>query len=154
MESVKLLGSSLHDYDFPLIEADFVDPEDYRTDLKEFFRAMQCRGDRTKLRRLLQTEEFQRLLPETEQVIARHLHIGMLVHKMEKEGWSMCKAFDDLMKEERREGRKEGKRVGKREGKREEKFRIIRKMAKEGLEEGLICRITGCTKEELAAAGR
>ena len=82
----------------------------------------------------------------------------MLVHKMEKEGWSMCKAFDDLMKEERREGRKEGKRVGKREGKkegkREEKFRIIRKMAKEGLEEGLICRSTGCTKEELAAAGR
>lgn len=158
MESVKQLGGSLHDYDFPLIEADFVDPEDYRTDLKEFFRAMQCRGDRTKLRRLLQTEEFQRLRPETEQVIARHLHIGMLVHKMEKEGWSMCKAFDDLMKEERREGRKEGKRVGKREGKkegkREEKFRIIRKMAKEGLEEGLIRRITGCTKEELAAAGR
>ena len=111
---------------------------------------MQCRGDRTKLRRLLQTEEFQRLRPETEQVIARHLHIGMLVHKMEKEGWSMCKAFDDLMKEERQEGRKEGKKAGKRE----EKFRIIRKMAKEGLEEGLICRITGCTKEELAAAGR
>ena len=30
----------------------------------------------------------------------------MLVHKMEKEGWSMCKAFDDLMKEERREEKK------------------------------------------------
>lgn len=58
----------------------------------------------------------------------------------------MCKAFDDLMKEERREG--------KREGRREEKIRIIRQMIKEGLDESLIRKMTKCTKEELAVAGR
>ena len=65
----------------------------------------------------------------------------------------MCKAFDDLMKEERREGKREGKREGRREGKREERLRIIRQMAKEGLDETSISRITKCTREELAAAG-
>ena len=58
----------------------------------------------------------------------------------------MCKAFDDLMKEERSEG--------KREGKREEKLRMIRQMAQAGFEETMIRRITKCTREELAAVGR
>lgn len=149
-ESRELLGGSLPDYDFPLIEADYVNPKDYRTDLKEFFQAMQCRKDRGKLRRLFQTEAFQCLSPETERIIARHLHIERLIHKMEKEELSMCKAFDDLMKEEKREGKKEGRR----EGKREEKIRIIKRMIKEGLDEAFIRRLTRCTKEEFAAAGR
>ncbi|MDE5894022.1 MAG: hypothetical protein K2H45_13975, partial [Acetatifactor sp.] len=72
----------------------------------------------------------------------RHLHIKSLIHKIEKEELPMCKAFDDLMKEERREGKKE------------EKIRIVRQMIKEGLEEQLIRRITKCTREEYAAAGR
>lgn len=147
--SREMLGSALQDYDFPLIEADFADPQSYNTDLKEFFRAMQCRKDREKLRKLFQTKEFQRLCPETELVIARHLHIKSLINKMEKEELPMCKAFDDLMKEERREGKREGRR----EGKREERLRIIRQMAKEGLDETSISRITKCTREELAAAG-
>lgn len=154
MESKELLGGNLHDYDFPLIEADYVKPEDYKTDLKEFFQAMQCRKDRGKLRRLFQTEAFQCLSLETERIIARHLHIERLVRKMEKEELTMCKAFDDLMKEERREGKKEGRREGKREGKREEKIRIIKQMIKEGLDEPFIHRLTKCTKEEFAAAGR
>ena len=107
---------------------------------------MQCRRDRGKLKRLFQTEEFQRLSTETEYTIARHLHIEKLIHKMEKEELPMCKAFDDLMKEERREG--------KREGRREEKIRIIRQMIKEGLDESLIRKMTKCTKEELAVAGK
>lgn len=141
-ESRSLLGSNLRDYDFPLIEADFVDPDSYKTDLKEFFKAMQCRKDRGILKLLFQTEEFQNLCPETERVIARHLHITRLSKMMEKEELPMCKAFDELMKEERREG------------KREERLRIIRQMVKEGLDETSISRITKCTREELAAAGR
>ncbi len=74
----------------------------------------------------------------------------------------MCKAFDDLRDEllqegkasGRREGRKEGRKEGRREGKKEEKIRIIRLMLKEGLDEALIHRTTGCTGEELSAAMR
>lgn len=151
-----LLGANLHDYDFPLLEADYTDPEYYRTDLKEFFRALQCRRDKAKLRELFQTDAFRHLSPETEQVIARHLHIERLVHKMEKEGLPMCKAFDDLMHDKLQEGkaagRKEGKKEGRKEGKREEKIRIIRQMIKEGLDEALIHRTTRCTNEEFSEA--
>lgn len=66
----------------------------------------------------------------------------------------MCKAFNELMAEERREGKKEGRREGKRQGKREEKLRIIRQMRKEGLDESFISRMTKCTREEFAAAGK
>lgn len=119
---------------------------------------MQCRRDKAKLRELFRTEAFRHLGPETEQVIARHLHIERLVHKMEKEGLPMCKAFDDLMDEKLQEGkaagRKEGKKEGRREGKREEKIRIIRQMIEEGLDEALIHRTTRCTREEFFAAMR
>lgn len=142
MELKKTLGASLHDFDFPLIEADYVVSGEYKTDLKEFFQAMQCRKDRAKLRELFHAESFQNLGLETEHTIARHLHIKSLVHKMEKEELPMCRAFDDLMKEERQEG------------KREEKIRIVRQMIKEGMEESLIRRITRCTKEEYASASR
>ena len=81
----KLLGVNLQEYSFPLIEADYMNPEEYRTDLKEFFQAMQCRRDRLKLERLFRTEVFQHLSPETERTIARHLHVNRLVHKMEKD---------------------------------------------------------------------
>ena len=80
----------------------------------------------------------------------------------------MCKAFDDLMQEERRNGRKEGmergiekglekgikkgKKEGKKEGKKAERLGIIGRMKKEGLEEAQIIRLTRCTKEEYAAA--
>ncbi len=157
-----LLGTNLHDYDFPLLEADHMQPEYFRTDLREFFQSMQCRRDKARLRELFQTEAFRNLPPETEQVIARHLHIEHLINKMEKEGLPMCKAFDDLRDEllqegkasGRREGRKEGRKEGRREGKKEEKIRIIRLMLKEGLDEALIHRTTGCTGEELSAAMR
>ena len=68
----------------------------------------------------------------------------------------MCKAFDDLMREERKNGRKEGMekgiKKGKKEGKKAERLGIIGRMKKEGLEEAQIIRLTRCTKEEYAAA--
>ncbi len=152
--SRKLLEGNLRDYDFPLLEADYMNPEYYRTDLRDFFRAMQCRRDKAKLKELFLTDAFQRLGPETEQVIARHLHVARLVHKMEKEGLSMCKAFDDLMGEKLQEGKAVGRKEGRKEGKREEKIRIIRQMIKEGLDEALIHRTTRCTREEFSAATR
>lgn len=140
------------DYDFPLIEADFVNPEQYQTELREFFQAMQCRQDKKRLMELLQTEKFQHLAAETEQVIAAHMNIRGLIQKMKKEEEIMCKAFDDLMVDERNRGRREGKREGRIEGKREEKIQIIRRMQAKGLEESFIRQITKCTKAEFAAA--
>ena len=149
-------------------EADFLSTEDHRTDLKEFFQAMQCRQDRERLRKLLRSDGFQRLGPETELAIAAHLNIRRLVRRMRKGEVPMCKAFDDLMQEERRNGRKEGmekgiekglekgikkgKKEGKKEGKKAERLGIIGRMKKEGLEEAQIIRLTRCTKEEYAAA--
>lgn len=152
----KNLCVQLYDYSFVLLEADYVEPEDYETDLRQFFQAMQSRRDRKKLRNLLKSEEFMHLGPETELAIAAHLHVEKLFHRMTKEGISMCKAFDELMKEERLIGKKEGKQEGKREGekagKKKERFMIIRKMYKKGLEETLIRELTGCTGKEFAAA--
>ncbi len=145
------LGGRLWDYDFPLIETEYVQPEKYCTDLREFFQAMQSRGDKKQLKKLCQTERFRKLSRETEQVIAVHLGNDKLFKQVE-EGMPMCKALDDWMKEEREIGRAEGKT----EGKIEERNQTMKKMLQIGLEENLIMSILNCTKEEivLAAAGR
>lgn len=137
-----LLERNLQDYAFPLIEADYVNYEDYQTDLKEFFQAMQYRQDRAKLRQMFFSENFVNLQPETEQVIAAHLQVKQLIQKMRKEELPMCRAFNELMKEERQNGRREGKR--------EEKSSIVRRMIQEGMAEELIIKIAECTREELA----
>ncbi len=150
----RLYEAYIKGYDFPLIEVHKVEPEDYQTDLREFFEAMHCRGDRKRMMQLLQTERFQNLSDETEQAIAVHLYMKGLMEKMEKEGASMCKAIREWMEEERREGKIEGEKEGKKEGKREERIHIIRRMIEEGLDEQFIRKITRCTKTEFAAAGK
>lgn len=86
-----------------------------------------------------------------ERAIARHLHIKRLLYKIEKEELPMCKAFEELMKEERLAGRKEGKR----DGKREERFLVIGRMIKRGFDEGQIRELTNCTRKEfMAVAGK
>lgn len=35
----------MREYDFPLIEVHKIKPEDYQTDLREFFGAMNCREE-------------------------------------------------------------------------------------------------------------
>ncbi|MBP3474722.1 MAG: Rpn family recombination-promoting nuclease/putative transposase [Lachnospiraceae bacterium] len=137
------LGRRLWDYDFPLIETEYVQPEKYCTDLREFFQAMQCRRDKKQLKELCQTERFRKLSRETERVIAVHLGNDRLFEQVE-EGMPMCKALDDWMKEEREIGRAE------------ERHQTMQKMLQVGLEEDLIMSILNCTKEELvlAEAGR
>lgn len=138
----KLFGAYIREYDFPLIDVHTVRPEDYQTDLREFFRTMQCRQDKQRMMQLFQTERFQNLSSEIEEAIAVHLHMKGLTEKMEKEGVSMCKAIREWMEEERKEGKKE------------EKLHIIRRMLEAGLDEQLIRQITQCTKAEFATAGK
>lgn len=130
----------LQNYGFPLMEADYIDIQNYHTDLKEFFQAMQCRGNREKLKKLCRMEEFRNLYHETEVVISAHLNNKILLRKVEEEGMHMCKALDEWLKEEKQNGR------------REERIRLIRNLQREGIGEAVIKRVTKCSLEEYAAA--
>lgn len=140
-------------------EADYVDAGMCKTDLREFFHALQCRTDKGKLRALLHTEQFRNLKEETEWAIAVYLDRKKLTKKMKREGIGMCQALDELMEDKKWEGKREGKREGMREGKqagrKEEKRAIIRRMLQEGMDKALIRRVADCTEAEVEmAAGR
>lgn len=113
-------GEYLQDYGICVIEADHVDAETYRTDLMEFFQALQCRNDRKKLRELMRSESFQNLERETEMAIAVNLNLKPVIRKIEEEEKSMCRAFEELMMEQEEigieKGKSEGIETGKREG--------------------------------------
>ena len=83
--------------------------QDFRTDLKLFFRTMQCRRDKRKLQALFKQSEFMNLPPEAQKVIVVHLGDKNLVKKVVEEGEDVCKALQDWAKEERDEGKKEGR---------------------------------------------
>lgn len=144
----KLIDCQFSEYDFNLVEADYVDAENYETDLREFFQAMQCREDKKRLNELCHSERFRNLKQETARAIAIHIGREKLIDKVEKEGMVMCQAFDELMEDMREEGIKEGIREGERIG----RISIVRQMIEEGMEEALIFRLTKCSREEMAAA--
>lgn len=133
------LGTKLPDYKFPLAEADFVETNNFKTDLKEFFQVMQCRKDKGRLRGLLKTEHFRHLSEDTAWAIAVHLDRKRLTAKVKKEGLSVCVALDELLEDERMMGKKE------------ERSSIIRKMVKEGMSQETIRRVTGCSQKELVS---
>ena len=155
----KRLEGRIPEYDFRLIEADYVNAEDYETDLREFFRIMQCRKDKGKMNELCHSERFRNLDPETVRAIAIHIDRKGLMPKVEKEGVILCQAFDELMEDKRQEGIeqgiKQGMQEGIKEGERKCKISIIRRMLEAGMEGAQIRRITQCSEEEiLLAEGR
>lgn len=107
-ESEEYFKEFLQDYKIHVVEADLVKPEDYHTDLKEFFLALQCRNDRGRLRELFQRESFQNLSHDAELAIAVNLNLKTLIVKMEEENMPMCKAFEELMMEQEEIGMKRG----------------------------------------------
>ncbi len=173
-----LLEEKLPDYSFILMEADAVNADAFQTDLKEFFQAMQCRRDKRKLHRLLQSEAFHNLRTDTKWAIAVYLDREKMAEKMEKEGMTMCQAIDELMEDARKEGRIEGREEGRIEGReegREEgriegrvegrkegirqgleegRLALLRQMLINGMDGAFIQKVTSCTEEELAMAER
>lgn len=147
-ETQELLGRILPDYGFPLAEADFINPDSFRTDLKEFFQVMQCRKDKEKLKKLLKEERFRQLDDDVTWTMAVYLGRKRLTEKMEKEGLGMCPALDELLADERAEGREEGRL----EGVKKERRNIIRNMIQQGLDQEFICRVTGCSQQEFVSA--
>lgn len=140
------LGQKLPDYGFSMAEADFINPDYFKTDLKEFFQAMQSRNNKEKLKELLNTERFMSLNEEAERVIVVHLGWKQLTEKMEKEGLGMCPALKEMLEDEKAEGRKEGEIL--------ERFAIIKNLLREGVNQEFIRRVTGCSQEELVSASK
>ena len=151
------LGQKLPDYGFSIAEADFINPDNFKTDLKEFFQAMQYRNDKKKLRELLNTERFTRLDEETERAIMVHLGWKQLTEKMEKEGLGMCSALKEILEDEKAAGRKEGRIEGLKEAevkRKEERASIIKNMIREGMDYNMIRRITKCSPKEFSLAAK
>lgn len=65
-----------------------------------------------------------------------HLDKERLVPKVRKEKSDMCNAIDEIFED----GKIEGRSI------------IIRNMLQEGMDREFICRITGCSQQELALA--
>lgn len=86
---------------------------DYKTDLRQFFQAMQCRKDKRKLSELFKQEEFQSLGRDVQQMIAVHLNIRELKQKVVEEEEEMCQAYEELKEDWLEEGRQAGKLEGK-----------------------------------------
>ncbi len=158
VKTAAMLEGKIPDYDFPLLEADYINLDYFRTDLKEFFQAMQCRGNKEKLNALFHSESFLRLKEDAARAIAAHLGWKRLTIKAakEKEGFVLCKALEELMEDARTAGRREGQASGmskgERKGKKEERISIIRNMQREGMDRALIVKLTGCTSKEFALA--
>lgn len=101
-------SDKIQNYSFPLVEADYVNPLDYQTELRQFFRAMQSRYDKHKLAELFEEESFQNISSETQKIIAVHLDVKELKKKVIEEDEDMCKAYRELVKDWKQEGRQEG----------------------------------------------
>lgn len=101
------MQDKLQNYSYIVMEADYVNPEDFQTDLKHFFRFMQARNDKSKMQKLLRQVDDMELSVETQQVISIHIGQKEIEKKVIEEGETMCKAIRDMMKDERQEGRRE-----------------------------------------------
>lgn len=103
------VSEKIQNYGFPILEADYVNPLDFHTELREFFRAMQCRYDKSRLAELFQEEAFQNLSMDTQIIIAIHLEMEKLTNKVIEEKENMCKAYRELVEDWKEEGRNEGR---------------------------------------------
>lgn len=146
-ELKELLGDIMPDDHIRVVEADYVDPEQYSTELRAFFKAMQCRKNKKELYELMRTEEFQQLSGEAQEAIASHLKNPKLLKKMKEEkNMEMCQAFRELEEDWQNEGMEKGIKEGK--------LQVVRQMIKEGLDKAIILKCTQCTEAEYAKAAK
>lgn len=130
----KYISDKVLNYSFPILEADYVNPNDFNTDLNQFFRAMQTRNDKDKMYELLTSKEFQNISRELNEVISVHLGEKEIEQKVIEEEKTMCKAIREMKKDAKKEGKIEGIAEGKIEGKKEG----IAEGKIEGKKEGII----------------
>lgn len=111
--------------DYPLLLVNVEDEalaDKCHTDVKQFLKALAARHDKGKMNKLLRSEEFRNLEPETDRVLAVMLDINISEKMHEQEinpendnapgkgvGKKVCIAIDEMMDDAREEGREEGK---------------------------------------------
>ena len=113
--------------------------DEFHTDLRQLFRAMNCRKDKQKLTELMGDKLYSHLNEDTWDAIAVMTDNAALLQNKEafrntygnQEGFDMCQALDELMADKMNEGiligkhegiligKHEGILIGKREGKHE-----------------------------------
>ncbi len=93
-----------------------IDADKFQTDLHVIFDMLKCRKDKIQMRRYKDNhkEELSHVDIETAYVMKMLLNVNVLkdIEKYkDEEEVNMCKAFDDMLEEERMEGREEGKLI-------------------------------------------
>ncbi|MDD6734312.1 MAG: hypothetical protein PUE21_07215 [Lachnospiraceae bacterium] len=89
----------IQNYSVPVIEAEYINPSYYRTDLNLLFLAIKYRKDKEKLRNLFLQDSFQILSPEAQRMISISLKIEELENKVIEEGKNLCQAFLEIAEE-------------------------------------------------------
>ena len=118
--------------------------DEFRSGLKQLFRAMNCRKDKEKMSELMKNEAYAHLSKETWEAIAVMTDNAAMLQKKDKyktengeeEEYNMCQALEELMEE--RES------MGERRGRREGRKTVVRNMLDRGYEIEDICAIAGC----------
>lgn len=137
----------------------------FRTDLREVFQALACRGDRRRLEQLIASDPAYRRLPaDTVEVMAVLLDFWELTENIEQymtieengeERYDMCKALMDLRAEERSIGEQIGQHIGQQIGEQigeqigatGKTVQIVRNMIARGYTDEDICAIAECSAE-------
>lgn len=145
----------------------------FRTDLREVFQALACRGDRQRLEQLISSDPAYRRLPaDTAAVMAVLMGFWELTENMEyyvtieesgEERYDMCKALMDLRAEERSIGQEIGQKIGQKIGEQigqhigqqigeqigatGKTVQIVRNMITRGYKNEDICAIAECGEE-------
>lgn len=118
-EAVKRLVNDYHliVLDVRHMEEDILNGMD--SDLRHLFGILRCDKDKEQMRAYV--EKHRKALEDVEEELydaiavmtgTRALQAADLKVKNDKGGYNMCKAFEDMMKDERMEGRKEGESIG------------------------------------------
>lgn len=138
-------GRLFPNYQMNLLDVQrFQHTERFQTDIRLFFGFLQRKDNRDDLWTFIKENEKQfQCMPEDAYDVIASYGGSTVVKKMKEQcktegGYDMCKAFDEMRKEERLKGKKEGKREGKKEGEKcgEEKMAgLIKALLKDNLME-------------------
>ncbi len=125
---------------------------EFHSDLKQLFRAMNCRKNKEKMAELIKDETYSHLSEETWEAIAVMTDNAAMLQKkelyktenQEKEEYNMCQALEELMEDKRNEGEKIGEMQGEIKGVQKQQVFTIRQMIEGKFEVKDICRMVGC----------
>ena len=149
-ESLRSLFEEYHLHLFCVNEQSKFDT--FHSDLKQLFRAMNCRNDKKKMTELMKDEAYAHLGEDTWDAIAVMTDNAALLQKkglykalnQEKEEFNMCRALEELIADNRNEGERIGEAKGKIEGNLEKTKIVVQNMIARGYKTEDICAIADC----------